>query len=305
MNIQNVITNLKNKTNKMTIQVKKHSPEILIAAGVVGAVASTVLACRATLKVNDILEETKDTLDKIKMCSESEEYKESGYTVEDAKKDKAIVYVQTGVKIAKLYAPAAALGVLSITAIVASHNILSKRNAALATAYVTINQSFKKYRENVVERFGERVDLELKNGIKVKKIEETIVDPETGKEKRVKSNIEVANPSDYAVFFDEKCHGWDKNMDYNMMFLKAQQQYANDKLRADGFLFLNDVYEMLGMNRTKMGQVVGWVYKPENPVGDNFVDFGIFETHKGIEDGMYEKTILLNFNVDGPILDLI
>ena len=305
MNIQNLITNLKNKTNKMTIQVKKYSPEILITAGVVGVVTSTVLACRATLKVNDILEETRDTLDKIKMCSESEEYKESGYTAEDAKKDKAIVYVQTSVKIAKLYAPAAALGALSITSIIASHNILNKRNAALTAAYVTINQSFKKYRENVAERFGEKVDQELKNGIKVKKIEETIIDSETGKEKKAKTNIEVASPSDYAMFFDSKCHGWDKNMDYNMMLLKAQQQYANDKLKADGFLFLNDVYELLGADRTKMGQIVGWVYKPENPVGDNFVDFGILETHKETDDNMYEKAILLNFNVDGPILDLI
>lgn len=305
MNIQNLITNLKNKTNKMTIQVKKYSPEILITAGVVGVVTSTVLACHATLKVNDILEETRDTLDKIKTCSESEEYKESGYTTEDAKKDKAIVYVQTSVKIAKLYAPAAVLGALSITSIIASHNILNKRYAALTTAYVTINRSFKKYRKNVVERFGEKVDQELKNGIKVKKIEETIIDPETGKEKKAKLNIEVASPSDYAMFFDSKCYGWDKNMDYNMMFLKAQQQYANDKLKADGFLFLNDVYEMLGADRTKMGQIVGWVYEPGNTVGDNFVDFGILETHKETDDNMYEKTILLNFNVDGPILDLI
>lgn len=302
MNFNNIIAAVKNKTAKTTIVIKKHSPEILVAAGVVGVVASTVLACRATLKLREVTDEAKNLMKSVKNCVEDENL---DYDQEDAKRDKTIIYVQTGVKIAKLYAPAVALGALSITGIIASHNILSRRNAALTAAYVTIDRSFKKYRENVVERFGERVDLELKNGIKVKKIEETIVDPETGKEKRVKSNIEVANPSDYAVFFDEKCHGWDKNMDYNMMFLKAQQQYANDKLRADGFLFLNDVYEMLGMNRTKMGQVVGWVYKPENPVGDNFVDFGIFETHKGIEDGMYEKTILLNFNVDGPILDLI
>ena len=111
--------------------------------------------------------------------------------------------------------------------------------------------------------------------------------------------------SQYARFFDEGCTGWDKNPEYNLSFLKQQQQYANDLLKSKGYLFLNDVYDMLGIPRTKEGQIVGWVYKEDNPIGDNYVDFGIFAEHnRGAVNG-FEKSILLDFNVDGSIIEHI
>lgn len=238
-------------------------------------------------------------------CSENEEIK-ADYSQEDAKKDLTIIYAQTGVKLVKLYAPAIALGALSLTSIVASNNILRKRNVALAAAYATVDKSFKEYRNRVVERFGEQVDKELKYDIKAKKFEETVKDPETGKEKKVKSTVNVANAdSGYARFFDETCKGYEKDTQYNLLMLRGQQQYANDLLHARGYVFLNDVYDMLGIDRTKEGQIVGWVYDKNNEVGDNFVDFGILETNRETEDGSYEPAILLDFNVDGNILDLI
>lgn len=124
----------------------------------------------------------------------------------------------------------------------------------------------------------------------------------------MKSTVGIASPNvnDYARFFDETCANYEPgNMDYNLAYLRAQQQFANDRLRVEGYLFLSDVYEALGIKRTKMSQTVGWVYRPENPDGDNFVDFGILETNRETEDGGYEKAILLEFNVDGPILNLI
>ena len=188
----------------------------------------------------------------------------------------------------------------------ASNNILRKRNVALAAAYATVDKSFKEYRNRVVERFGEQVDKELKYDIKAKKFEETVKDPETGKEKKVKSTVNVANAdSGYARFFDETCKGHEKDTQYNLLMLRGQQQYANDLLHARGYVFLNDVYDMLGIDRTKEGQIVGWVYNKNNEVGDNFVDFGILETNRETEDGSYEPAILLDFNVDGNILDLI
>ena len=205
-------------------------------------------------------------------------------------------------------APAVALGTLSIASIVASHNILKKRNVALAAAYATVDKTFKEYRNRVVERFGAEVDKELRYNIKAKKFEETVTDPDSGKEKKVKSTVDVAAPStnDYARFFDDTCEAYESNMDYNLMYLRSQQNLANDKLKANGYLFLSDVYDQLGIKRTKMSQIVGWIYKPEgNENGDNFVDFGILETNRETEDGGYEKAILMEFNVDGPILDLI
>ena len=185
--------------NTATIKVKKHSPEILIVAGVVGTVASAVMACKATTKLSTVLEEHKKDVNAVHECSENEEIK-ADYSQEDAKKDLTIIYAQTGVKLVKLYAPAIALGALSITSIVASNNILRKRNVALAAAYATVDKSFKEYRNRVVERFGEQVDKELKYDIKAKKFEETVKDPETGKEKKVKSTVNVANAdSGYAI----------------------------------------------------------------------------------------------------------
>ena len=233
------------------------------------------------------------------------------YSKEDATKDLTITYVQTGVKLAKLYGPSVALGVVSIGCLLTSNNILRKRNIALAAAYATIDKSFKEYRSRVVERFGEAVDRELKYNITKQKVEEIVTDPETGKEKKVKKEIEVTGLdgySEYAKFFDDGCKGWEKDAEMNLMFLRAQQQYANDLLRARGHLFLNEVYDMLGIQHTKAGQIVGWVYDPDRTDIDNYVDFGIYDVNKpkarDFVNG-YERTILLDFNVDGNILDLI
>jgi len=301
---------LSSSFNKMGFKLKKHSPEILVVAGVVGTVVSAVMACKATTKVSDILEKTKEDINSIHNCAANESLAEE-YTPEDVKKDLAIVYVQTGVKLAKLYAPAVALGALSLGSILASNNILRQRNVALAAAYATVDKGFKEYRNRVVERFGEEVERELRHNIKAKKIEKIVVG-EDGKEKKVKETIQVAEDpntySDYARFFDDGCTGWEKDSEYNLMFLRAQQQYANDKLRANGRLFLNEVYDMLGIPRTKAGQVVGWAYDAENPIGDNYIDFGIYNVHRETVRNFvngYERTILLDFNVDGNIWDMM
>ena len=303
-----IMRNVSSTFNKVAIKLKKHSPEILVVAGIVGVVTSTVLACKATTKVGKVLDNTRNDIDTIHDATEKGVTKAGEeYSVDDSKKDLTIVYAHTGVNLVKLYAPSVALGTLSIAGIVASHNILKKRNVAIAAAYATVDKTFKEYRSRVVDRFGAEVDKELRYNIKAKKIEEVVKDPETGKEKKVKSTVGIANPdvNDYARFFDETCLNYEENMDYNIMFLHSQEQYANDRLKADGYLFLSDVYEALGIKRTKMSQTVGWVYRPENPDGDNFVDFGILETNRETEDGGYEKAILMEFNVDGPILDLI
>ncbi|GHU60455.1 hypothetical protein FACS1894171_1860 [Clostridia bacterium] len=296
--------------NKIGFQLKKHSPEILVTAGVLGAVVSAVMACKATTKVGKILESSKETIGSIHDCQANESLAEK-YTPEDVKKDLAIVYVQTGIKLAKLYAPAVVLGALSLSCILAANNILRKRNVVLAAAYATIDKGFKEYRNRVVERFGEEVDRELRYNIKAAKIEKIVVD-EDGKEEQIEETIQVAKDpniySDYARFFDDGCAGWEKDSEYNLMFLRAQQHYANNKLKAHGHLFLNEVYDMLGIPRTKAGQAVGWIYDTKNPLGDNYVDFGIYDVHRQKARDFingYERAILLDFNVDGCILDLM
>lgn len=296
--------------NRVGLKLKKHSPEILVVTGVVGTVASAVMACKATTKIDEVLAETKDNIDKTKDYVEKKGFSEK-YTEEDYKKDLTIFYAKGGLELVKLYAPSVALGTLSITAILSGHNVLRKRNVALAAAYATVEKGFKEYRGRVVERFGEELDRELKYNIQAKEVEETTVDEKTGEEKVTKKTVNVADPnkySTYARFFDDGCTGWTKDPEYNLMFLKNQQRYANDLLKSRGHLFLNEVYDMLGIPRTKAGQVVGWIYDEEYPNGDNFVDFGIYDLYnekaRDFVNG-YERTILLDFNVDGDIMNLI
>ena len=307
MKVTDVISGAKRSLIKAGFQVKKHSPEILVVVGVAGVVTSTVMACKATTKAGDILEEHKNQMNAIDQVVKMDR---DDYTEEDHKKDTTIVYTQTAIKFLKLYSPSIMIGVLSLGCIIYSHNILTKRNAALAAAYATVDRGFKEYRGRVVERFGKELDHELRYNIKAQKFEKTEVDKK-GNEKVVKETVNVADPnlySDYARFFDDGCNGWSKDPEQNLTFLKCQQAYANEKLKANGYLFLNDVYKMLGIPATKAGQIVGWIYDEKNPIGDNFVDFGLYDMNKPVVRDFvngYERTILLDFNVDGNILEMM
>ena len=301
--------------NKIGFQIQKKSPELLVAAGIVGVVVSAVMACKATIKASEVAEETKETIDEIHEA-EANGVTKAGkdYSAEDTKKDLTTAYIQTGVKYAKLYAPSVILGVASITCIVASHRVLKKRNIALAAAYTTLDKSFKDYRGRVLERFGEQVEKELRYNIKAQEIEETVTDGK-GKEKQVKKTADVAEAgwdpskySPYAKIFDESHPDWRKDAEQNRYYLQALQAQATDKLRAQGHLFLNEVYDMLGFKRTKAGSAVGWIYDPKHPVGDDFVDFGMFEVRRAkavdFVNG-YERSFILDFNVVGDITSLL
>ena len=293
--------------HKVGFQLKKHSPEILVITGVVGTVVSAVMACKATTKASTIIDNAKEGIDAIHEVAENPEFAEQ-YTKEDAQKDLAITYAKTGFEFAKLYAPSVAVGALSITSILVGHNILRKRNLALAAAYQIVDTGFKQYRSRVIERLGEQMDRELQYDIKAKEVEETVVDKK-GKEKTVTKTIEVADPvaamSPYTYCFDESSSCWERDAESNKFFLARQQDYANEKLKAKGYMFLNEVLDMVGIPRCRAGQTVGWIYDDQNPIGDNFIDFGILnikcEANRAFMNGL-EKSIWLNFNVDGDIL---
>lgn len=269
------MTNVTRAINKAGFKLKKHSPEILVVAGVVGAVASAIMACKATMKLNETLIDTKERVEDLHAD-------EANYTEEEGKKTLTLIYSKAALDIAKLYGPSVVLGGLSITAILTSNNILRKRNIALAAAYTAVDKSFKEYRGRVIERFGKELDRELKYNIKAKEVEETVVS-EDGTEVVEKKTIELADPntySPYAKFYDDGCSGWTKDPEANLMFLRMQQDAATKRLKQQGWLLLNDVYDMLGIPRTKDGMVIGWVYDEKHPVGDNFVDFGIYDTNR-------------------------
>ena len=285
-------------------KVKKYSPEILVVAGIGGLITATVLACKATTKAEEIITETRENLDNVHKLQDAEP---ETYTDEDARKETVTIYAKTAIKFAKLYGPAVLLGAVSVGAICQSHHIMRKRNLALASAYSTLDQSFKKYKERVAERFGEDVEKEIRYGLAAKEVEK-IVEGKDGKEKKVKETVMVADcpyeVSPYAKFFDETCINWSKDADQNLMFLRQQEQYANNRLVARGHLTLNEVYEALGIPETNDGMVIGWVYRPGDNAYANHVDFGIYNIHRKSNREFvngYERSILLDFNPDGNI----
>lgn len=311
--------NVTRALSRTGLTLKKHSPEILVIAGVAGTVVSTVMACKATTKVNTILEEAKHDIEGIHQVLETPELNKKyeakfgeAYTPEQSKKDLTAVYVQTGLKFVKLYGPAVAVGAASIISILAGHNILKKRYIASVAAYAAVNGDFKDYRKRVVDRFGKELDKELRYNIKAKEIEETLVG-EDGTETVVKKTVEVIDPNDahseFTMCFDEvNSTCYQKDAEYNKMFLIRQQAWFNDKLKTNGYVFLNEVLEGLGFNRTRAGQVVGWIYDEENPVGDNYIDFNIFDINDPSKREFVscnERAIWLDFNVDGNILELM
>jgi Family of unknown function (DUF6353) len=280
---------------RQVLTLRKHSPSLFFVGGVVGMVGSTVLACRATLKLDEALEANKRKAEAVK------EYQGDGYSEEDRKEDTAILYVRSVVTIAKLYAPAVLLGSASVAMLTQSHNLLVKRNAALTAAYAALDQGFRDYRARVVAKYGPNEDERLRYGDE----KVTIKDEETGKNKTV-DRVGPEGASIYAKFFDQFNPNWSKDPEINKLFLRSQQNYLNNLLHARGHVFLNEVYESLGFDHTKAGSVVGWILLPNN---DNFIDFGVF--HSNVDDRIRdfvngrEGAVLLDFNVDGLIYDKI
>lgn len=295
MNIQT----LQRVVGRSGLLARKNSPTVLFGAGVVGVVATVVTASRATLKLHTITDEAKENL------ATARELHDKGhlqYSEKDYRHDVAIIYVRSAVAITKLYGPALTLGVLSVGSLAGSHQILSKRNASLVAAYAALEKGFNEYRGRVIELVGPDKERELRYGAEQREfVEETDTGPQVTREMRVASGT----PSIYARFFDQLCPSWSKEAEYNLMFLRCQQNWANDRLHARGHVFLNEVYDMLGVPRSKAGAVVGWVLSQN---GDNFVDFGVFdgnnERARDFVNGR-EGAILLDFNVDGVIFDKI
>lgn len=308
MKIANIFENVMRTAKVTGLKVKKASPEIMVIAGIGCGIGAAVMACKATLKVEEIITDANDKMDMIKSTALDPAYSDR-YSEEDAKKDKAILIGQTAVKLGKLYGPSIAVGAASIALICVGHNILRKRHIALVGAYCAVSDEFKNYRANVVKELGEAADKKFKYGLKLEEIEEKTIN-DKGEDVTEKKLVETFgnNWSPYAKFFDEYNPNWEKSADYNLLFLTNQQNYCNNKLKAQGYLFLNDVYDCLGIDRTREGQIVGWIYDPKKSNGDSFIDFGIYNGYRKANRDFVngaERSILLDFNVDGPIIDMI
>jgi hypothetical protein len=275
-------------TSKLSLQ--KNAPSILTAAGVAGFIATTALAIRATTKAVDILPIIAQDIEKAKDQEVDENYTEHDRMTEIVK-----VYAHSSLVLAQVYGPMLAVGSASIVCVLAGHGMMRSRQTSLVAAYAGLDAAYKAYRSRVREEFGEERELDLYREVKKMRIYDS-----EGEEREIIDLSDVM-PSPYARFFDESSNSWSKTPEYNLLFLRAQQDAANDRLRAYGFLFLNEVYESLGLKRSQAGQIVGWRL---NGSGDGYVDFGLYnigdECNRAFVN-IIEPAVMLDFNVDGVI----
>lgn len=295
-----MMTKAANALTKFSAKTKAHSPEILLIAGIAGAVGTVILACVGTRKLDTVLEESKQRIDEV---HETTVVDENDKPTSTSQKALVKAYAQTGLDFAKIYGPAVVMGSLSIYCLLSSHRIMKDRNESLAAAYTTVYTAFKQYRDRVTEKLGAEAEKEIRYAVEKKKVEEITTD-EDGKQKKLKKTIDIVTmPSGYARFFDECSREWVKDPYMNLTFLRGKQAMLNNKLQSCGFVFLNEVYRELDMGEpSQEGQVVGWYYTPDHP---SFIDFGIYDSNRHTERFVngYERSILLDFNVDGVIID--
>lgn len=307
MNLESIKALATSKVARQVLQTQKHSPKILFIAGAVGVVGATVLACRSTLKLSDVLTEAEEA--SAKAVSLHEKVQGSAYDDQALSKDLTKIKVKTTLEIVKLYAPAVGVMVVSVGALTGSHIILSKRNGALMATYAGLQKAYDEYRQRIANEYGVDIDRKFATGTGDLVVEEKTSDGKT-KTHVVQTKDGRFGGSPYAALFDESSHKFTREPGKNAMIVGMQQSYANDKLRANGHLFLNEAYDMLGLPRTPAGAVVGWVYRndSEEKNGDNYVSFGIFdgdiERAEAFVDGD-EESVWLDFNVDGVIYNLI
>lgn len=327
MKMQNIAKSAGKMLGKTTWKLKKGAPTIMVLAGVAGVIGGVVMACKATPKVTPIMEEHNDKMEELetRLVAAEGDPEPSAEEIKEVKQDKIVLKVQTGVKLAKVYAPAACVIGVSLVSILTSHKIMRSRNASLAAACAAFSRDFTDYRKGVIERFGKQVDYEIRNHVKPTEIEEEEANKETGEVKTAKKTVDVVDESHtgyspYARFFDETSDAWVKNAESNLTFLLQKQAEMNVILQhraakspsGRGIVWLNEVYKELGLEPTKAGQVVGWIYDKYNPIenhlGDNYIDFGIHDVRKTAARRFvngYERSILLDFNVDGEIWSML
>ena len=299
MKVNDILKNCKvtatRACGKIVLKAKSYAPEILLTVGGVAAIATVVVACKETLQLEEIVDEHKEAMDELNDAYEGKE------DSKEAKKAKFNLVVKTSVKVTKLYAPAIGLGLVAGGCIVSSHNVLQRRYLGMVAAYEAVDKAFKNYRQNVIDDQGEEKDKEYCAKTRVSNGQS--------------DDIVLTSDDDYAKFgcscyaklFEEATSiWWRDDARENLSFLRATEATCNELLHTRGYLFLNEVYSLLGLRHLKTGgilttyagQQVGWV---DDKFHGKYVDFGL-SNKKDFLDGN-EKSVLLDFNVDGYILE--
>lgn len=321
MNLKEAIAN--NATiRKVVMKTNNAAPTIAFCAGAVGSVASLYLMWRAARKHDDVICDAQDLIEEVhdKKPVEGEENEEA-LPINQYRTELVKAYIKAGFKIGKLYAPVAIVEVGSIALMSLGYGGLSKRYTGTLAALTLVEHEYSAYRKRVIDALGEDADREFRFGLKKKEFEVPVLD-ENGNQKLDKNGkpktkkvvkctlneddeLRLEGYSMYARIFDkEHCKQFDGGPDdmatsyYNRTFLIKAQEYFNMLLKFKGTIFLNEVYDYLGYERTQAGQEVGWHYDPDYPTGDNKIEFIPIEYYS---EKYQAESIILDFNVDGEV----
>lgn len=282
MNFTNITSGLNHFGKAALKTIEHHSPKILMVMGIGAGIGATVMACKATLKLETTMDAINTDIQAAKDAAPEEGTEDKAYN-----KALAVTYISGGAKLAKLYAPSVALGATSVACILAGNKIMSDRYAGAVAAVGSVERMFSNYRSRVIAEYGEDKDLEFRNGVVTEVIEEPVLDkngnPKTDKNGEVKTTKKIERHIDdvlsankYARMFDEvSTRAWDSDAEYNKSSLLLKQEFFNQQLRTWNYVTLNDVYKQLGYPATAYGQDIGWVIDEETP--DPVIDFGMFD----------------------------
>lgn len=287
----------------------KHAPAIFTGLGIVGMIGGTVLACKATVDTIYILDEWElDKLDYEEALSNDMEPEEAEELRKEYKADGRKVTVE----VAKKYIPAVVVDVASIGCLVGGSRIAHKRLLTMTGIATSTAANFASYRNRVRQAEGEEKDLlYLKGGAEHEVEEKTVT--KKGKEKTVSKKVVIPNPDEhgqYSFQFKRGDAGWNSNPEYNLYYLQNMENTLNRKFRQQGYLFLNQVYDELGIRdadgkwlMTQEGQVVGWF---DDGVENKRISFGI-DYKAGLTPWNWDGDdhIWIEPNVDGVIIDKI
>lgn len=294
--------------------LKAHAPEIMVGGGVAGFVVTVISACKATGKAHEILEAKEEALTANDRC-----YQEKTLNAGEYEENAKIINRNAKWALIKAYTPTATGLAVSVILVLGGYRMINGRLVKTAAAYKILEDGFGRYRENVRDEFGEETDWRMLNSIRPERLEAAEKEREANREaeadrKRKKRNREkrrTAHQEVYSKFFDQYSDRWRRSWTPEQVweYLRQKQREANDMLSIRKHIFLNEVYDLLGLDRTEEGAVVGWILTKNNP--DSHVDFGLdsmpdearrkFLSAERNED----IKIWLHFNPDGLIYNLI
>lgn len=285
--VPNVITRTVGRT---VLRTKANSPTILFVAGVVGMGTTVVLACKATMKVEGILTDHEKDMMEIGRMENRANGNLTNRQEEEFRKERQHVSLRTTSRMIRIYTPTAVAGVITIACLTTSHRQLVSRNAQLTAAYVTLQRFLESYRGRVRQEIGEEKERDVYYASTPVTLAE---DTPNGPKKVYGSKPGMRSP--YSQVFDDSNHNFQESSTYNEHWFRIQEDMLTNKLRAQGHLFLNEVYDRLGLPRTPTGQLCGWAIP--HPESDDFVEIKFFPMHD------YNGSYMLDFNAAGHVLN--